>query len=272
MSSFTLPAPESFVHKGRRIAFRIVGDGPRPIVMTHGLLMDGRMFVKLAPVLAARGNRVILPDMLGHGFSDQPHDMTKYSMPQFGADVIALLDHLELPQAVIGGTSLGANVTLEATVLAPDRVRAMVVEMPVLENGLAGAAGVFVPLALLLRLHVPGMRVVSAILRKVPRSAFLVDLQLDFIRRDPRASLAVLDGMTFGRVAPPLLERRGLRHPTLVIGHKADPIHPFSDADLVARELPNARLVSAKSIAEWRIFPKRLDAELCNFLDEVWQR
>jgi hypothetical protein len=61
-----------------------------------------------------------------------------------------------------------------------------------------------------------------------------------------------------------------LQHPTLVIGHPSDPIHPFSDADRIARELPNAKLITARSIAEWRVRPARLTAELASFLDDVW--
>jgi pimeloyl-ACP methyl ester carboxylesterase len=265
-----LPPVQHFSHGGRRIAYREYGAGPRTLVFTHGLLMDGRMFVKLAPVVAAHGHRIVIVDMLGHGESDQPHDMTAYSMTAFGRDVIALLDHLELPQAVIGGTSLGANVALEAAVFAPTRVRALVVEMPVLEHALAAVALVFVPLALSIRLNRPGMRLLSALARRIPRSLFLADTVLDFVRRDPDASLAVLDGITFGRVAPPGQQRRALLHPTLVIGHASDPIHPFGDADVLAREMPNARLLRARSIAEWRLRPARLDAELCAFLDEVW--
>ena len=221
-------------------------------------------------MLAERGHRVITIDMLGHGASDQPHDMMAYSMPQFGHDVIALLDHLGLEQAVVGGTSLGANVALEAAVAAPERLRALVLEMPVLENGIAAAVAVFVPLALALRVSQPAMRLVAALTRRIPRIHFLLDLLLDFVRRDPTASLAVLDGLTFGRIAPPVAERRRLAQPTLVIGHPSDPIHPFSDADLTAQELAGARLVEASSILEWRIRPSRLDAELGDFLDEVW--
>jgi pimeloyl-ACP methyl ester carboxylesterase len=213
---------------------------------------------------------VIAVDMLGHGASAQPHDMTAYSMPQFGRDVIALLDHLDLPQAVIGGTSLGANVALDAAVAAPARVRALVLEMPVLENALPAAAAAFVPLALALRVSQRMMRLVAAITRRIPRTNYLVDIMLDFVRRDPAASLAVLDGLTFGRIAPPPAERRALTHPTLVIGHPSDPIHPFTDADKIARELPNARLVEASSILEWRMRPGHLDGELLAFLDEVW--
>jgi hypothetical protein len=61
-----------------------------------------------------------------------------------------------------------------------------------------------------------------------------------------------------------------LQQPTLVIGHPSDPIHPFSDADRIARELPNARIISASSIAEWRVRPARLTAELALFLDNAW--
>ena len=56
-----------------------------------------------------------------------------------------------------------------------------------------------------------------------------------------------------------------------MIGHPSDPIHPFSDADRIARELPHARLVTASSMFEWRVRPDRLDRELLAFLDDVWQ-
>lgn len=259
-----------FSHGDRRIAYRVEGTGDRVVLLTHGLLMDSRMFVKLVPVLVGRGYRVVTVDMFGHGASDHPHDMTAYSMFQYGQDVIALLHHLGIERAVIGGTSLGANIALEVAVAAPSRVRALVVEMPVLEHGLAGAGALFVPLALALRVSQPTMRTVSRWARKVPRTFFLADLLLDFVRRDPGSSLAILDGVTFGRVAPPPSERRKIEHPTLVIGHPSDPIHPFSDADTLARELPNARMLQATSLLEWRTRPARLDAELCRFLEEVF--
>jgi pimeloyl-ACP methyl ester carboxylesterase len=261
----------SFTYHGRRIGYAEHGSGPRVIVLIHGLLMDSRMYTKLAPMLAAHGHRVITADMLGHGTSDQPHVMTEYSMPQFGRDAIAVLDHLDLAQAVIGGTSLGANVALEAAVAAPGRVRALVLEMPVLENALPAAAAAFVPLALALRASRRLMSLLASLTRRIPRTHFLVDILLDFVRRDPVASLSVLDGLLFDRVAPPIEIRRALTQPTLVIGHPSDPIHPFSDADRTARELPHARLVTAHSMLEWRLHPERLDRELLSFLDEVWQ-
>lgn len=268
----TAPTTGTFSHQGRRVAYAVHGEGPRVLVLTHGLLMDRRMYTGLAPAVAARGHRVITVDMIGHGASDQPLDMAAHSMSQYGHDVIALLDHLGVEQAVIGGTSLGANVSLEAAVAAPARVRALVLEMPVLEHGIVAAAAFFVPLAVALRVSKRGMGLLAAVTRRIPRTHYLVDMLIDFVRRDPSTSLAVLDGLTFGRIAPPAALRRGLAQPTLVIGHPSDPIHPFSDADMTARELPGARLLKARAIWEWRLMPRRLTDELCDFLDEVWSR
>jgi hypothetical protein len=56
----------------------------------------------------------------------------------------------------------------------------------------------------------------------------------------------------------------------LIVGHPSDPIHPFSDSDDLLREMPDARLVDANSILEWRLAPTRLNGELDRFLGEVW--
>ena len=61
-----------------------------------------------------------------------------------------------------------------------------------------------------------------------------------------------------------------LEQPALVIGHPADPLHPFNDADQLVDEMPNARLLDANSILEWRVNPDRLNDELAAFLDQVW--
>src|SRR5213593_1121490 len=103
------------------------------------------MHEPLAYDLAERGHRVITLDLLGHGASDRPRDMWRYSMPIFGREVVALLDHLALDEAVVGGTSLGANTALEVASLAPARVRGMVIEMPVLAHALLACAIAFTP-------------------------------------------------------------------------------------------------------------------------------
>jgi pimeloyl-ACP methyl ester carboxylesterase len=260
-----------FVHEGHRITYDDYGEGDRPLVLIHGLLMNRHMFDRLGPEMAARGNRVLTIDLLGHGRSDRPADMTNYSMTFFAEQVVGLLDHLELERAVIGGTSLGANTTLETTHLFPERVRGMMLEMPVLDNALLAAAVIFTPIMIGLRFGEPVLRVVASLTSRIPRTRFAIDVGLDWMRQDPAPSSAVLEGLFLGSAAPHHGLRVKMEQPTLVIGHRADPLHPFSDSGMLVEELPNARLVEASSILEWRISPTRLDQELAAFLDEVWE-
>ena len=58
---------------------------------------------------------------------------------------------------------------------------------------------------------------------------------------------------------------------TLVIGHYRDPIHPFSDSDMLVSELPNARLVQASSVLELRLTPERLTSEIVRIVEECFK-
>jgi pimeloyl-ACP methyl ester carboxylesterase len=260
----------TFSHEGHRIAYTEHGEGDRVVVLLHGLLFSQKLMTPLARHLARRGFRVVTMDLLGHGASDRPAEMWKYSMTAFGASAIGLLDHLGVEEAVIGGLSLGANTALEAAALAPARVKALIVEMPVLDHALMGCAVAFTPLMLSLTVGEPVMRAVSALARLVPTSPGPADVVLDLVRQDPRPSGALLQGLFFARVAPPGEVRRTLPQPALVIGHRRDPIHPFTDAGMLADEMPGARLVEASSILEMRLSPKRLTREVVGFLDEVF--
>jgi pimeloyl-ACP methyl ester carboxylesterase len=186
---------------------------------------------------------------------------------------VGLLDHLELEQAVVGGTSLGANITLELASLAPERLRGMVIEMPVLDGAILAAGAAFTPLLFALRFGEGAMRAVAAVARRVPRAPlpFLAEIGLDWLSQDPGPSASVLAGILYGRVAPDHNERRGIQTPGLVIGHPRDPLHPFSDAGMLAEELPNGRLIDASSILELRVKPERLTRKIAAFVEECWE-
>jgi pimeloyl-ACP methyl ester carboxylesterase len=259
-----------FSYEGHRITFEEYGVGGRSLVLIHGLLMSRRMFERLGPEIASHGNRVICIDLLGHGRSDRPADLRLYSMPLFARQVVGLLDHLELETAVVGGTSLGANVTLELAARHPERAEALFIEMPVLEDALAAVTAVFGPMFLALRFGRPVFEVLSRVTSMVPRTNLLLDIGLDWLRQAPGPSLAVLEGLLLGETAPHREERLRIDAPSLIIGHPNDPLHPFSDSGMLAEELRASRLVEANSILEWRISPKRLNDELAVFLDDVW--
>jgi pimeloyl-ACP methyl ester carboxylesterase len=282
----------SFQFHGQRIAYTELGGGPaavtsagtrakssrrasaanRPVILVHGLLLSQKMHRPLAKALAARGNRVITVDLLGHGESDRPRDMWRYSMHSFGEQLVELMNHLELDQAVLMGTSLGANASLEVAARAPERLRGMIVEMPVLDNALLASALTFTPILVSLTFGEPIMKAVARVTRAVPRRLlpYYGNVLLDLVRQDPGPGGAVLQGLFFGRVAPHRSERRTFTTPALVLGHRRDPVHPFSDAGMLAEELPNARLIEADSLVELRIKPERLTNQISEFLDEVW--
>jgi pimeloyl-ACP methyl ester carboxylesterase len=260
-----------FHHDGWRLVYDEYGSGNRPLVLVHGLLLSRRMHAPLARELAERGNRVICVDLLGHGESDAPRDMWRYSMPTFGGQIIGLLDHLGVDEAVIGGTSLGANSALEAACQAPERLRGAVIEMPVLDNALLACAVAFTPLLVGLTFGAPITRNFARLARRVPRGmSYLGDVALDAASQDPGPASAVLQGLFFGRTAPPREERALIETPALVIGHGRDPVHPFSDSDMLVRELPNGRLLEANSLLELRVAPERLTGEISRFVDECW--
>jgi pimeloyl-ACP methyl ester carboxylesterase len=267
------PQTRDFSYDGHRLVYDVYGEGPRTVVLLPGLLLSRKMQDPLARELAGRGNRVISLDLLGHGESDRPRDMWRYSMPLFSLQVVALLDHLEVREAVVGGTSLGANVSLETAMRVPDRMRGLVIEMPVLDNGLLGCALAFTPLLVGLTFGAPVSRLIAAGAKRVPRGLHnLADVGLDWLSQDPGPSAAVLQGIFFGRAAPPREERQTIKTKALVIGHTRDPVHPFSDSDMLVRELPNGRLVEASSIFELRLTPERLTGEIAGFIDDCWAR
>ena len=262
----------SFSHNGYKLVYDEYGSGQHPLILLPGLLLSRKMHAPLAEALAARGNHVYVLDFLGHGDSDRPRDLSLYTMPLLGDQVLALMDHLELDDVVVGGTSLGANVLLDVMTRAPERLRGAIIEMPVLDNALLGCALAFTPLLVYLTFGSPIAKTVARVARVVPRGAHnLVDTGLDWISQDPGPSASVIQGLFFGRTAPPREERAEIKTPSLVIGHPRDPIHPFSDADELARELQHARLVDANSIVELRLAPERLTNEIARFIDDCWR-
>jgi pimeloyl-ACP methyl ester carboxylesterase len=282
----------SFRFQNQRIAYTEYGGGPaavtvggkrgrtaksspaagRPVILVHGLLLSQEMHRPLAEDLAARGNRVITVDLLGHGESDRPRDMWRYSMSIFGSQLLGLMDHLKIEQAVVMGTSLGANAALEVASVAPERLRGMVIEMPVLDNGLLPSALSFTPLLVALTFGEPLMKLLARGARAVPRRLLphYGNVVLDLVRQEPGPGGALIQGLFFGRIAPHRSERHTFQTPALVLGHHRDPVHPFSDAGMLAKELPNGRLLEADSLVELRLQPERLTDEIAAFLDEVW--
>jgi pimeloyl-ACP methyl ester carboxylesterase len=263
-----------FTFEGGRLEYTDYGHGEDVIVLLHGQLMLRRMHHPLARRIAGEGYRVVTLDLPGHGRSDRPTEPRRYSMTTFARAVIALLDHLGVDTAFVGGTSLGANATLEVAVLVPGRVRGMILEMPVLDHALEAGIVAFGPLIFAGRVTPWLVSLVRRTSGLVPRSVvpFWGGVALDVLDQEAAPMAALVHGIFFGRIAPSARLRSLIEAPAIVIGHPHDLIHPAADAAMLAGELPHARFVEARSIVEWRVRPDRIDAEVLRFLADVCSR
>jgi pimeloyl-ACP methyl ester carboxylesterase len=226
----------------------------------HGILMDSNMNRRLANDLAALGYRVVLLDLPGHGLSEKPQRASFHRMDTYAEHVVDLLDHLGVDKAAIGGVSLGGNVSLLVAAIAPERVQALVIEMPVLEWAVPAAAITFIPMLLAVHFARPLVRRTASLFRRLPRTGNgPVDSVMNTLSNDPTETAAVLHGILAGPIAPTVSQRAAMDVPAMVIGHQVDRIHPFHDAEQLARRLPQGQLVQANSVLELRVRPERLD-------------
>lgn len=258
----------AFHHDGFRLAYTEYGQGDDVVVLIHGLTLTRRMHRPLARRLAREGFRVVTVDLLGHGGSDRPAESWRYSMTAGAEQVVALLDHLEVDKAIVGGTSLGANVALEVAVLAPERLHGLLLEMPALDQAVLACILVFPPILFAARFLPLSVRTIRRVASVVPHGNPWVDVVTDALQQDPAGLSGLLHGLIFGRIAPPRSLRQQITIPALVIGHARDPIHPFGDADTLANDMPDAQFVEAFSPVELRFKPERLTQQIIGFLRE----
>ncbi|MBA2779623.1 alpha/beta fold hydrolase [Billgrantia kenyensis] len=104
---------------GVPIAYEVHGSGEPTLVFIHGWSCDGRYWRGQVPYFSQH-HRVVTIDLAGHGHSGQERE--DFTMPAFGEDVKAVLEDLDVEQALLIGHSMGGPVAVEATRLMPERV------------------------------------------------------------------------------------------------------------------------------------------------------
>lgn len=271
MSVVPVDFNRSFTIDGQRLVFDIYGESSAPLVVyLSGLLLDAELNRGIAQALAEQGYRVALLDLLGHGRSDKPTHAATYRIDSYASQVIALLDHLGVERAVLGGISLGANVSLFAAAHNPERVEALVLEMPVLERAVPAAAMVFVPLMLTVHYGRHVVNAASGLLSRVPRTRIgPLNSVLNALSTPADVTSAVLHGILVGPVTPTQEQRSAITAPALVLAHRNDFIHPLNDAVRLVARMPHATLIRARSPAELRLLPGRLTKQIVSFLNRV---
>ncbi|MEY4749623.1 MAG: hypothetical protein RIQ60_1837 [Pseudomonadota bacterium] len=235
---------------GVRLAFEDVGSG-QVLLWQHGLGADRGQPAEVCPELP--GWRRITLECRGHGCSELG-DPARLTIAQFADDALALLDHLGVAQAVVGGISLGAGIGLRLAALHPTRVRSLLLARPAWVDAPAGESqAAYVEVAELIeRLGVvegarqfEGSPRLARIEQVAPDNAR--SLRWFFTRARPDTTVALLSRIPRQWPGFTLVQLQQIGAPTLVIGNDQDDAHPLAHARRLADMLPRARLVQITS-------------------------
>jgi pimeloyl-ACP methyl ester carboxylesterase len=111
---------------GVRIYYHLVGEGA-PLVLQHGFASSSGIWHRLGWINALKTERqVIAIDARGHGASSKPHTPSAYGVASFVADIVAVLDALDIERADYMGYSMGSWIGFGLARFRPERLRALI--------------------------------------------------------------------------------------------------------------------------------------------------
>ena len=222
-----------------------------PFVFQHGLGGDAAQADGLYP----DHRRLVCLECRAHGDTAPLGDPEALTFATFAADVLALMDHLEVERALVGGVSMGAGVAARLAADHPERVTGLILVRP---------AWLDAP-------HPDGLRIMETVAELIQRGdtqaglAALEDdpayqaiaaqapsaatsLRRQFARPLAHERVAVLQRMPADFPLSDGRQWTDITTPTLVIATRGDPIHPFAIAETIAARIPTATLLEVPSI------------------------
>jgi pimeloyl-ACP methyl ester carboxylesterase len=236
---------------GTQLAWRELGEG-RPVVLIHGYFSSAvTNWIRYghAAAIAARGFRVIMPDLRAHGDSAKPHEASAYPPDALTRDGHALVEHLGLTDYDLGGYSLGARTTARMLATGASPRRVVFAGM-----GLAGLTDT--------GRRVGHFRHILTNLGRHERGSpeWLAEAFLKTSGGDPVALLGILDTFT----DTPLATLERFDQPALVVAGVED--EDNGSAPALADALPNARYVEVPGGHMSAVVKPELGQAIADFL------
>ncbi len=237
---------------GCRLAYESVGEG-LPVVWQHGLGADRRQPADVFPEM--QGIRRITLECRGHGASELG-DADRLSIASFSEDVIALMDHLGLSKAVVGGISLGGAIALRLAALHPERTCGLILARPAWVDGpsletMSPYAAVARSIAELGTVrgveHFLRSEELQTVRRVSPDNA--LSLQTFFTQAKPENTVQLLSRIAIDAPAVGDLVST-ISVPTLIIANDQEFVHPLAYALALHDKLPHATLqvITSKTV------------------------
>jgi len=244
-----------FDRDGLKIHFRDEGHG-LPFVFQHGL--GGDLNQPLGLYRPATGVRLTAFDMRAHGETRPLGDPDRLSMATLADDLVAILDHLGIERGVVGGISLGAAVAANVALRYSKRVLGLVLSRPAwIDRPVPENVHLYATIARLIRELGPEEGLEQ--FRKSPEFQAIERESPDCARslvgqfEHPRAAECVT---RLERIAAdaPCHDRAlygNIQVPTLILGNRQDPIHPWRVAETLSQLIPYAELreITPKSVS-----------------------
>ncbi len=116
------------------IHYRVLGDGPRNVLLVHGWMVSGAVYDELVEKLDHTGLRLVIPDLRGSGQSGSPAG--GYTLEQHVRDVLAVADHAGLKRFTVVGHSMGGQLAQWIAAQEPSRVEGLVLLNTVPASGM----------------------------------------------------------------------------------------------------------------------------------------
>lgn len=238
---------------GAELVWYELGDAhARPLLLLHGLFSDADTnWIRFghAAAIAARGVRVIMPDLRAHGRSDKPHDPAAYPPDVLARDALELISHLGLADYDVGGYSLGGRTAVRMLVLGATPGKLIVSGMGLqglLETGRRAA-------------H---FRKILTDLGTFERGSpeWMAEAFLKTTKGDPQALLPLLGSF----VDTSLSEIRAIGQPTLILSGSED--HDNGSSEELAEALPNGRFVEVPGNHMSAVTKPELGRAIADFL------
>jgi len=243
-----------FHRDGIQFCYEKIGAGA-PLVMSHGLGGNRNQPKDLCGRIAR--HQVVVLDARAHGDTEPVGPEKALTFDRFAGDLCALMDHLEIERAVIGGISMGAGVSTRFALNFPDRTEALILVRPAWEAEPSPKNLELLPMvaeALEQAGNEKGREIFSSrpeilcLRAQAPAVAESILQQFDKpLATERRARLQCMPADCPIRSWS---DAEGISVPTLVVGNAEDPMHPLQFAEAWAAKIPDATLAVIPSKSE----------------------
>jgi pimeloyl-ACP methyl ester carboxylesterase len=238
---------------GVRVHYQEAGDAKDPaLVLIHGFGSSTLVWSKVFLDLAAKGFRVIVPDMLGYGYSGKPRN-GEYTIASQANMIAGLLDRLRIRRATIVGSSYGGAVAATCALDYPSYVSKLVLVGAVSNNRplaykLMRVFGAPVFGDVVSPLLIGSRRLLRMRMKKVyDRHSWVLDERRVDARHQPlrasrtqRAMIRTVRGWDAERISR---DAHLIKQPALLLWGENDPEIPLADAELLHAEISGSRLI-----------------------------